>query len=267
MIRSSYLRVYQALSEFPADEATAWLANDRSAGGADASVARRWLVTAALPDRPDAVAAAGGAFVKEVDNEVFACPWRTRLRMLAGLLAFRDSLPDEVADAFVPLSQAKRAARELAVLGDRPDLRSHILHANWHVPLRWFVAFEGSERVLIEDKDGLRIRYETSLAQAHARLNRAVAILETSWGEDDVTESVRELLDWLEQFDGRGLVELDYASVSGMFPPDDLVADDSALETWACLEALEGGDLIRAGRLFSTLTERWAGVRVWEGAN
>ena len=121
--------------------------------------------------------------------------------MLAGLLAFRDSVPEEVAEAFVPEEEARRAASELAQLDeDHPEVRSHILHANWHVPLRWFAAFDDSERILTEDKEGLRIRYESTLSTAAARLERALEILEGSWIDESVTEAVRELLEWLADF-------------------------------------------------------------------
>src|SRR3712207_8353667 len=111
--------------------------------------------------------------------------------MLAGLLAFRNSVPEEIAEAFVPETQARKAAHELASLGEEsPGVRSHILHANWHVPLRWFVAFDDGERILTEDSEGLRIRYETSLAEATGRLETALEILEESWVDDGVVDEI-----------------------------------------------------------------------------
>lgn len=212
--------------------------------------------------------AADGAFSRRVEGEVLICPWRTRLRMLAGLLAFRGSVPEEVADAFVPASEARRAAHELAVLGEEhPEVRSHILHANWHVPLRWFAAFDDGERILTEDKAGLRVRYETTLNEGRGRLARAQSVLEGSLIDESVTEAVRELAGWLEAFPEDGLLELDYASVASTFTDDELLEDRSAAEVAACLEALAAGDVVRAGRTFSTLTERWTEVRSLEVLN
>jgi len=188
--------------------------------------------------------------------------------MLAGLLAFRNSIPEEVAEAFVPEEEARRAAHELAALGEQhPDVKSHILHANWHVPLRWFAAFDDSERILTEDKDGLRIRYETRLQEATLRLRNALTVLENSFIDDSVTSAVRELLEWLEEFRSDGLLELDYASVASMFGDEDLLEDRSAGEVATCIEALEAGDVVKAGRLFSTLTDRWTEVRAQEVIN
>jgi hypothetical protein len=188
--------------------------------------------------------------------------------MLAGLLAFRGSIPEEIADAFVPETEARRAALELARLdADHPDVRSHILHANWHVPLRWFVAFDDAERILTEDKEGLRIRYESNLGEAVTRLERALSVLEASWIDSTVTETVRELLGWLEGFAEDGIVELDYGSVGGVFTHEDLLDDHSAAEVWTCLDALAGGDVVTAGRVFGSLSDRWTEVRAREIVN
>ena len=234
----------------------------------DAIASKRWLIRAALPDEGLYGGPSGGAFIRGEGDAVLICPWRTNLRMLAGLLAFRNSMPDEIADAFVPESQARHAAHELASLGEEhPEVRSHILHANWHVPLRWFSAFDDAERILTEDKDGLRIRYETPLTNAIARLGRAVSILENTWIDDGVVSAVRELHEWLSDFEQDGLLELDYSSVAGMFSDDELVEDRSAGEVSACLDALESEDVVRAGRIFGTLTDRWTEARAKEVVN
>lgn len=231
----------------------------------DPEAGRRWLISAALP----VVAPGGdGAFVRDVRGTVYVCPFRTRLRMLAGLLAFRSSIPEEVAEAFVPEDLARRAAAELEDLGEsRPDVRSHILHANWHVPLRWFAAFEGTDRILTEDTGGLRIRYETRLGEATTRLGRALSILESSWIDDAVVAALRELLEWLNDFDEEGILELDYASVAGMFEDDELAEDRSAEEVWTCLEALDAGDVALASRIFGDLSDKWTEMRAREVVN
>lgn len=268
MIKTSYLRVYQPLASFPAEEREQWMECAGESETADPSETRRWLLAGALPDRADLAAPTEGAFVRQSDGVTLVCPWRTKLRMFAGLLAFRNSVPEEVAEAFVPEVEARRAAHELAVLGDeRPEVRSHILHANWHVPIRWFAAFDDAERILTEDKDGLRVRYEAPLSVAGARLTRCVSVLEETWIDDGVTAAVRELVQWLDGFGSEGLIELDYGSVAAMFSHEDLLEDRSAAEVGSCLDALETGDLMKAGRLFAGLTERWTEVRAKEVVN
>jgi hypothetical protein len=268
MIRTSYLRVYQPISEFSAEERAAWAGHSEETEQDEPALVRKWLLGRALPDEGPAAASTDGAFIREVDGTTYVCPWRTRLRMLAGLLAFRTSVPEEVAEAFVPEAEARRAAAELAALGeDEPEARSHILHANWHVPLRWFVAFDETERILTEDRSGLRIRYETTMDAARARLSRAVDVLEGSWIDDDITGYVKELAGWFAEFPADCLVELDYSSVARDFEDEDLVDDQSAKEVWACLDALAAGDVVSSGRIFGKLTERWNVARSREVVN
>src|SRR5687767_5881332 len=105
MTRTAYLRVYQPLSSFPVSEREAWqeVAEDDDAG--ELVTQKRWLIHASLPGSA-LTAEAERAYIRRIDGELFVCPRRTRLRMLAGLLAFRGSLPDEVAEAFVSGQEA-----------------------------------------------------------------------------------------------------------------------------------------------------------------
>lgn len=264
--RTSYLRVYQPLTSFPVSERRGWSGPARTEMADEQTASRSWLLRSAMPGVDKWPTE--GAFIRERDGTILVCPWRTRLRMLAGMLAFRGSLPEEVADAFVPETQAVEAAQELAHLEEStPEVRSHIIHANWHVPLRWFAAFTSSERILVEDRSGLRIRYETSLENARSRLTDAASILERSWVDEGVTEAVRELNGWLSEFADDGLLELDYGSVAGVFHDDELVDDRSGEEVGVCLEALRSGDIVKAGRIFGELSERWSAVRAREIVN
>lgn len=268
MIRTSYLRVYEPLDAFAPSERERYGARRQEGEDGAQSAARRWLIDRAMPDEEPLRGFTDGAFVRNVDGVTLICPWRTRLRMLAGLVAFRGTVPEEVAEAFVPQEEAERAARELDAIGRRhPGLRSHIIHANWHVPLRWFCAFDDSERILVEDAHGLRLRYETAVETATNRLTRALDVLEGSWLDDNVTDAVRELTEWISGFRTDGLLELDYGSVAGTFDADDLVDDRTASEVWVCLDALSDGDLERAATVFETMSERWAEVRAMEVAN
>ncbi|HYY44153.1 MAG TPA: hypothetical protein VE975_03075 [Actinomycetota bacterium] len=267
MVKTAYLRIYEPEESFSPAERNRWV-HQRQESPQERGVAHRWLLYGSLPSVRTWAEAPEGALVKRAGGKVYLCPWRTRLRMLAGLVAFRDSMPSEVAEAFVPERQAGRAAAELAAFGrERPDVRTNMVHANWHVPIRWFSCFEGSERILTEDCDGLRIRYETSLLQARARVERAVAILEESWIDDGVVDALKDLQEWLEEFEVDGILELDYGSVADMIPPDELADDHSAADLARSLDALEAGDLQRAGKLFADVTARWTKVRALEVVN
>ena len=270
MTRTSYLRVYQPLEFSGGSDADfeLWLSDSEDRASQEKAASVSWLLKSSLPEATKDGAASEGAYVRRVGDDLFVCPLRTSLRMLAGMLAFRGSMPEVVAEAFVPEAEARRAARELERLEtDHPEVRSHILHANWHVPLRWFAAFDDTDRILTEDKDGLRIRYESDLDDAKDRLDKALHVLETSWIDDGVVAAVRELRAWLGEFTEPGILELDYGTVAGTFSDEDLLEDHSAAAVWSCLDAMEGGDLVRAGGVFSDLTDRWTVVRATEVVN
>lgn len=268
MIKTAYLRVYEPASAFSSDERAMWLTDSPDSDSGDELAYGKWLVTGRPLTGQQGTAVQEGAYVRTVEGVTFICPWRTRLRMLAGLLAFRDSVPEEVADAFVPKSEARRAAQELAALDERhPEVRSHILHANWHVPLRWFAAFDASERILMEDRHGLRIRYESRIAQANTRLARAIEVLSEAMMDEGIVTAIEELRGWLEEFSPEALLELDYGTVASMFSDDELVEENCAASVAECVEALGVGDGERAGRIFGDLTDRWAAARAHEVVN
>jgi hypothetical protein len=258
------MRVYLPATRFSEEDRARWLAAPSEDDGLDSRTLARWLVRAALPVE----VTADSAMVRSFDGETMFCPSRTRLRVLAGLLAFRSSIPEEVADAFVPEPEARRAAAELAEIGEsKPDVRSHVIQTNWHVPLRWFAAFDDGEKILTEDRHGLRIRYETSLSEARLRLKSALSILEEAWIDEAVAGAVRELCAWLDDFEGDGMLELDYGSVARAFSDEQLLADRSAQDVWTCLDALASGDSERAGDIFGELSERWTVIRAREVMN
>ncbi len=82
-----------------------------------------------------------------------------------------------------------------------------------------------------------------------------------------LSEVVRELAEWLSAFDRRSALELDYASVSGMFTWDELDDDRSARDIQEAIDALEKGDLPRAAELYQGVAQHWAEVRSRESLN
>lgn len=208
------------------------------------------------------------ALVKEIGGVKYFCPQGTRVQTLVGLLTARANFPLEVADAIVPEDAAALAAVELEKMGvEQPSLRAYMVTAPWHVPLRWFIAFDDEERSVVESPSGVGITYLTGVSRAVERVVRGTEILERSDLADVVVDPVRELLGWLHEFDGDSFLELDYGEVSALFPPEELVLDHSAAEVWACLTALEAGDWEESGRRYSQLAEWWGRARGVGNAN
>jgi hypothetical protein len=210
------------------------------------------------------------ALVERVGDVVYLCPLRTELRTLQSLVAFRSSVPDEVADAFVSAGDVERAARTLERWDrERPGSRSHIQQAAWHVPLPWFALFEDGERRLVAAGSGqpTRLTYQTAMARARDRVSRAVAILQQLMEDAEMVVAAEDLRGWLHDFDADSLVQLDYGGLAKAIPFEDLAEDHSAAQVWEALEALEEGDLDRSSELYRGLSERWSALRGREASN
>lgn len=269
IVPSSYLRIYQPLESFDAPERDRWVqyiesgqqppkfGNYREVAFEESSA-----IGVLHPPTSD------HAHIKRVRSRVYVCPLKTRLRVLVGLLDYRDSLPSHVVDSFVPEEEAAKAVAELEKLGGSDSgLISNIKTSAWHVPLSWFVAFEDGERVVADQDNSKSITYQTDLQSAIARVERAISIMREAGLADEVIEMAEQLLTWMREFPSSSLLELDYGSVAPLFSDEDLVLDRSAGEVWSSLEALEANDFEESGRIYAELISWWGRVRSLESAN
>ncbi|MGH2724274.1 MAG: hypothetical protein ACRDI0_08410 [Actinomycetota bacterium] len=269
MVASAFLRVFQPLEAVPEGERLSWERYIVQGG-------HRRAGPPVYRERPTSFQGRMGlltadeyrADIRLVDGRWYVCPWRTRLRVLASLLALRESVPVEVADALVPEAEARRVARELARIRRRdPSAVPAMLQSHWHVPVRWFALFSATERRLEEREDGgFRLSYWTSIQDARARASRAVRVLR-SGDLEQVGEIVQDLDEWLSRFDGRSAVELDYADLADQFGWNELEEDRSAEEVQEAIAALERGEAALAAELYQTVAARWAEVRIRESLN
>lgn len=208
------------------------------------------------------------AFVLDVEGDRFVCPRYPRLRMLEGLLAFRNSYDRSTVSRLVPESVADRAAAELDRIYQRhPGARSHILTSPFSVPLRWFAAFESHERLLVTEGDELNVKYRTRLADGVRRLQRVVEVLDAAGFDEIIVEPVSDLMDWLRPFPRGSLLELDYAGVASLFTEADLALDESAADVAASIDALERGEYEMAGEFYAAAAGRWAHAQALAYAN
>jgi hypothetical protein len=268
VVPQAYLRIFQPLEAFSADERAHW---ERYivAGGPlriPTPVYRQRMAVGRLgllapTDEND-------ADVRLSEGAYYICPWRTRIRVLASLLSLRETSVPEMADALVPEADARKAARELARLKRRdPSAVPFILQSAWHIPIRWFLLFKDSERRLIELDDGrFSLKYETTVGKARRRVDWALVAVRKAELEP-LLELLEELQRWLASFDRRSILELDYASLSRLFTWDELDDDHSASEALEAIEALEGGELSRSADVYQQVAGRWAEIRAHESLN
>ena len=242
MIKAAYLRVYEP-SDAPADDTGRPEERLRE-------VSEYGLMSESLND---------GVLVATWKDAQYVCPRFPRLRLLEGLLGFRNSYPGLTAELLIPEEVAERAAAELEALQDRdPEAKSHILSSPWHVPLRWFSAFDPSERI-VEERDGATaLLYRTTIAQADDRLTRALVTLQNAGFQDAVIDQVQELYNWVASFDDDCLIELDYGGVAELFSDGSLALDETAADIQSSLSALEAGNLDEASDHYAKAAARWA---------
>lgn len=266
MVPASQLRVYEPLTAFPEQERARWTA------ALEAGVQGRWVYR-------DAAVATGmvgllypidrnHASLRRVNGEAVVCPSSVRMGVLEGIVACHGD-PD-ACGFIVPEDEVQRATQELERLrNEAPALRDHVAYSAWHVPFRWLAAFDDAERILTSgtDRRGPRLRYETELSLASDRLRRAHGILECAGMDDSIITPIAELADWLGEFDPESRLELDYGGLAPLIPPDALETDRSAGEIWACLEAMELGDLDECQRRYAELAAWWDEVRSVERQN
>ena len=269
MFPCAYLRVFQPLEAFPAEERNHW---ERYIVAGGHSKPRRpvYRQRPTVPEgRLGLLSPADGdhADVRFEDGTYYVCPWRTKIRLLASLLSLRESTPPDMVEALVSEAEARRAARELARMRRRGSAAvPFILQSPWHVPIRWFLLFTDEERRVVEEEEGFRLLYRSTVALARERLDHALDVIRSS-ELAPLEELVGDLTRWLAAFDGTSMVELDYGSVSALFSWDELDNDHSAREIDEAVQALEEGDASRSADIYQTIASRWAEVRSHESLN
>jgi hypothetical protein len=263
MVPAAMLKIFEPLAAFEEDERAFW---ERYVAGGTVPPSETVLLSREHGLRGQTatlVAEHEHADVIERRESIFVCPHRAKLRLLASVLAFRRSIPDEAVRAFMPADEVQRAADEIEALRSRhPSWRNHVLESTWEVPLHWFVPVDDRERRVVETSTGERsIVYETSVKAAKQRSARAVSIVRAMLPNPGIIAPVAGLARWLEDFDPAGILVLDYATVGSLFPPSELTRDHTAREIWASIRALSEGDGDRASANYMVAVERWARVR------
>ena len=114
MVPSAYLRVFQPLEGFERSEQLHWerylLHGKAPANGrtryADHPTATGLGLLAPWGDEQ--------AEVRVIDGRTYLSPHRTRMQVLAAMVALRESGPEGLRELLVPKKEARRARRELA---------------------------------------------------------------------------------------------------------------------------------------------------------
>jgi len=263
MVPAATLKVFEPLNAFEARERAYWT---RYAAGGIVPPPDTVLLSREHGLRgPTATLVADHehADVVERSGMTFVCPHRTKLRLLASVLAFRRSIPAEVVGAFMPDDEVERATDQIETLRTtHPAWRNHVLESTWEVPLHWFVPFDDDERQMVQHAgERPSIRYEAATGAALERSQRALEIVRVMLPNPAVIAPLAGIARWLEDFSPEGLVVLDYGAVGSLVGERELRRDHTAGDIWASIRALAEGEGDKAAAHYMVAAERWAGVR------
>lgn len=285
----AYLRTYEPLTAFPEPDRSAWASYAGSAtrpsraAALDVEHQRALRHVVAVPPVVAPERESGDAFVRHINGMTYVCPWQTRLRSWLALADFRASMPDGIADAFMPKAVAEQAVADFEQYKQHHSIeRPHILTSTWHIPLQWFVLFDPAERWLVLGSRETAVArqtgpttavptrtlvYVTSMAEARRRVARAIAVLRRHLGEGDAYDGVESVGRWLEEFHPRSLVELDYGGLVHLLDDESLRGDQSVADVAAALAGLEAGRSDAAAAAYERLKNRWREIQRLETAN
>lgn len=261
---AAYMRVYEPLAAFPPAERVRWERYASGSGAPSRSLGTRRERESALAAtvRPTLDVSEEGAFIHRADGLLFVCPWNTQVRVWQAAVEFRDGLPAQVAEAFVPRSLVEAGERDLdRWRARRPTLKIYVQTCTWLVPPPWFVAFDPRERQLVVGASERRsLIYRTRMSSARRRVARALAALDAlrqASPDGPGVDGLLELGRWLEDFHPHSQVELDYDGLVDLVDDETLRADTSVADLAEAVSALAGGRADAAIEAYERVVARW----------
>ena len=212
-----------------------------------------------------------GAHFLEVDNKKYVSPWSSAIRDYNAFDDFSNSLPSSIIKYFIPKIVNDSMQKTLQNIEDKV---SHILSSTWSIPPRWFALFSPEERTRGVDNNGHFSILRTSISNAKGRCTFTHQAVKSAFGEGMVEGEIAELLAWLEIFDRKSIVELDYGGLATFLHNSllsngelGLEADSSVEDVNSSIAGLASGDGALAGKGYERLVTRWRRVAALESAS
>jgi hypothetical protein len=259
VVPCAQLRVFSPRDTLPPGEVQRWASHPTRVGTREARAVEDRVTASRLLTGLGAVPD-GAMLVRRVGDVELICPLGYDLRSAIALRQLRHTVPDSVVQMLLPDTLLRHTLDLVGASGRRPS----IIDAPWAVPLAWFLLVFDDERRLLDPSEGSgpRLLYATSTERANERISRAVdAIDDTVHGADELLEELAELAEWIETFDPRSLLELDYGGLAPLLGRSRLQIDHSARLAWEAVEALEEGDMLRAAVAHGALRSTWSQSR------
>jgi hypothetical protein len=187
-------------------------------------------------------------------------------------MEFRNLMPEQIAEAFLPRRLAEPAEVELGRWrARRPNVKIYVQTSTWMVPPPWFLLFDPNERSLVTGDAAERsVVYRTTMPLARRRMARAVEALEilrASSPDAPSVEGVAELARWIEEFHPQSRVELDYDSLVDLIDDDTLRQDTSVEDLVEAVSALRRGRTDLAVAAYERVLVWWRPLQARESAS
>jgi hypothetical protein len=261
------LRVYEPADSFELNDQARWnqIKLSESTGYEEEL---RALKRTIIPDAN--IGRGDGAHIIDHGGKRFVAPWSTARRVWAALEDFKSSLPSSVIAFFIPPSTEDAIREKGEALENKVP---HILTETWIIPPRWFSLFNPDERLRGHNNEVAFTIARTELELAKKRCINAHMAVRKAFGPGPVEEEIIQLLNWLNVFDPRSIVELDYGGLAIYLDKalkdageDGINADSSIEDIHHSIAGLADGDGVMAGEGYERLVTRWRKVSALEQA-
>jgi hypothetical protein len=211
-----------------------------------------------------------GVHLLEIGGKRYIAPWSTTTRCWTALDDFKSSLPTSLIPFFIPqkLEESIKLSGEII-----EDKVSHITTSTWSIPPRWFALFSPEDRLRGNNKDGAFTILRTTIANAKQRATFTHQSVLDAFGAGPIESEISDLIKWLEIFDAKSIVELDYGGLATYLNnlllldgESGLDADTSVEDVASSIAGLASGDGALASRGYERLVSRWRKVAAMESA-
>jgi hypothetical protein len=261
------LRVYEPIDSFDPGDQARW----RQIKITETTGYEEELRALKRTVRPEPLASrSDGAHIIDHDGKRYVAPWSTARRCWAALEDFKSSLPSSVIPFFIPPSTQDAITENSSEFENKVP---HILTETWIIPPRWFSLFDPEERLRGTNDDGVFTIARTELELAKKRCINAHMAVRKAFGPGPVEEEIIQLLNWLNVFHPKSIVELDYGGLAIYLDKalrdnneDGLNADTSIEDVHHSINGLAAGDGLIAGQGYERLVSRWRRVAALEQA-
>jgi hypothetical protein len=198
------------------------------------------------------------------------CPLDVMPRSAAALVGFLTTAHPSLREAAITASLESVRAHAARILSEQSTGAVHAVSTTWTVPLPWFVMFDAAQRRLVLATRNAKERecsWRATMADARSRVARAYELTIGTFGEQGPAKVLEDTAGWLEHFDDKSVVELDYGGLVQLLGDEDLTGDSSCEDVNAIVTALEAGDAEEVAERFERLRDFWGDLAIQERFN